>query len=389
MLELLFLLLPLAVLYGWYVGYRKAYQDFDRAESTRSQKIVSGVRFLLENKKTKASEYLVDLLNEDSDNYEAHLALAEVYRNRGDFDRAIKLHEELLSSADLPMMKSEVASYELAKDFIAVSLYDKAIKLLKVPVCDPDLQVKYLKLLIKTYQRLGDWDDALNLITANRSVLADKYTSMLYAQFLCEKAQNFLLGGDSEKGEKLINQALDANPLCIRALIMESELLSNRGKCPEAKALLEQIISHRPDMALIALTALRKCFVLPQETPEYMETLSLWIRKTTSSEVIIEYASMLLKNDVPAAKELIIKAIQDHPSLKLFGELLNLQILSTRDNESRENMGLILSLVHAEESSRSTYTCVNCGFSSRIMFWRCPSCGEWETFHPVTGFEGD
>ncbi len=389
MLELLFLLLPVAVLYGWYIGYRKAYQEFNKAESTRFQKIVSGVRFLLEGKKSKASEYLVDLLNDESDSYEAHLALAEVYRNRGDFDRAIKLHEELYSSKDIPKTKTDLASYELAKDFIAVSLYDKAIELLKAPIFDPDLQFKCISLLIKTYQRLGDWDDAMSLIEKNRDRLSDKYTVKLYSQFLCEKAQRALMAGKIVDGEKFITEALTINPSSTRGMIMKCDLLNGQGNNKVAIDLLEEIVTNNPDMVLIALPSLRKCYILPQELDAYMKTIEGWMKKTSSSEIIIEYASLLLKTDRDAARKLVVNQLRLHPSIKLFAELLNLQILSTNDKEACENMGLILTMINDEEAKRNTFSCHSCGFSSRVMFWKCPSCGEWDTIKPITGFEGD
>ena len=92
MLELLFLLLPIAVMYGWYMGVRQAKLSSDESKTSQTQQFVSGVKFLLEEKKDRASDIFVDLLHINSDNFDANLALAEVYRVRGDADKAIRIH---------------------------------------------------------------------------------------------------------------------------------------------------------------------------------------------------------------------------------------------------------------------------------------------------------
>ncbi len=388
MFELLFLLLPLAVMYGWYVGARHERRGFERQESSRAQKIVSGVRFLLANKKLKATEVLADLLHVDSENFDANLALAEVYRARGDVEKAIGIHRHLLGSS-LPRIKLELAGYELAKDYIAVGMYDDALKLLQEPRYDDELRIKSLKLMIKTCQKLGDWDPALEIIRRNGPDLTEKYTSSYRAQFICEKAKESMGAGRIPEGEVYLRQALHADPRCSRAAIMLSELLCSRGDLEEASGIIAMIPDSSPGMAMIALPILRRCFRLPAENERYMEVLKLWLEKADSASLILEIASVLEQYNQQEAEKYVLQAIRHKPNLRLFERLTVYQLRSARDPSARESLSMLLNLVSTEIAMHKTYVCASCGFASKIMFWNCPSCGEWNSIQPVRGLDGD
>lgn len=99
MLELLFLLLPVAAAYGWYMGRRSAQQDKQQEANRLSREYVAGVNFLLSNQQDKAVDLFLDMLKEDSNTVEAHLTLGNLFRSRGEVDRAIRIHQALMESA--------------------------------------------------------------------------------------------------------------------------------------------------------------------------------------------------------------------------------------------------------------------------------------------------
>ncbi|MBQ8706975.1 MAG: tetratricopeptide repeat protein [Succinivibrionaceae bacterium] len=388
MLELLFLLLPLAVMYGWYIGFRYARRDIDKEETDRTQKFMSGVRFLLAGKKLKASEVLTDLLHVDSENFDANLALADVYRSRGDVDKAIQIHRHLLDSS-LPRIKLDLASYEMAKDYIAVGLYDKAIALLQDLKYDNDIRIKAIRLTVKVHQKLGDWDPALEIIRRNASDLPEKYTVSYRAQFMCEKAKDSADHSRQSEAEMFLRQALHIDPSCVRARIMLADLLSSRGDCDEAASFVSPVADYDPATVMIALPVFKKCFRLPAENERYTEALKDWLDKSDSSTLVLEIASVIEQYDLNEAMQFILQNIRRKGTLRVFERLMDYQIREARDQDSRERLTLLQNLVNTEIAMHKNFVCSQCGFSSKTMFWNCPSCSEWNSIRPVKGLDGD
>lgn len=126
MLELLFLLLPVAAAYGWYMGRRSAQQSKQDDASRLSRDYVTGVNFLLSNQQDKAVDLFLDMLKEDTGTVEAHLTLGNLFRSRGEVDRAIRIHQSLMESASLTYDQRLLAVQQLGRDYMAAGLYDRA-----------------------------------------------------------------------------------------------------------------------------------------------------------------------------------------------------------------------------------------------------------------------
>ena len=390
MLELLFLLLPIAVMYGWYMGVRQANRDNDQIKTSQTQQFVSGIKFLLESQKEKASEIFVDLLHVNADSFDANLALAEVYRVRGDVDKAIRIHNQLIDS-DIPVAQRKLVYKELAKDYVQISLYDQAIPILQDLMEDHNYQASAVKLLIKIYQSLTEWDQCIVLIEQYRDVLDDHYVIDLKSQFMCEKAQSLILNHKNDQAEELLLAVIELNPMCIRAVLQLSQLFLNNHKISKAKELLNKIPELSPDMIMEALPLLRSCYELPREQSLYFEELKRWQETNSSSSLVVEIAHFMNYEKYTEAQiyQFILMHLKKNPSLRLFSEMLRHQQNTVTDPTAKENIGMIQSLVNAQIAKNPIYQCNHCGFQSKILFWHCPNCSKWSTFYPIKGFDGD
>lgn len=390
MLELLFLLLPIAVMYGWYMGVRQAKLSSDESKTSQTQQFVSGVKFLLEEKKDRASDIFVDLLHINSDNFDANLALAEVYRVRGDADKAIRIHKKLLES-DIATAQRRLVFKELAKDYVQISLYDQAIPILDDLIEDPNYQVSAVKLLLNIHQSLCDWEPGIKLIDKYHSVLSEKYTVELKSQFLCERAQECIISQKVAAAYDFFIRALTINPKCVRAHICLSKLLQSQHRPLEAIPHLLEVARTDPSMIMEVIPILRICFELPREQEQYLEKLREIQENCSSSSsasLIAEMAGFMeMTNE--ETQNFILMHLKKNPSLRLFSELLRYQQNNAQDQQSRESLGLIQSLVNAQIVKNPVYQCKNCGFQSKILFWHCPNCSNWSTISPIRGFDGD
>lgn len=372
------------------MGVRQAKLSSDESKTSQTQQFVSGVKFLLEEKKDRASDIFVDLLHINSDNFDANLALAEVYRVRGDADKAIRIHKKLLES-DIAAAQRRLVFKELAKDYVQISLYDQAIPILDDLIEDPNYQVSAVKLLLNIHQSLCDWELGIKLIDKYHSVLSEKYTVELKSQFLCERAQECIISQKVAAAYDFFIRALTINPKCVRAHICLSKLLQSQHRPLEAIPHLLEVARTDPSMIMEVIPILRICFELPREQDLYLEKLREIQENCSSSSsasLIAEMAGFMEMTNAET-QNFILMHLKKNPSLRLFSELLRYQQNNAQDQHSRESLGLIQSLVNAQIVKNPVYQCKNCGFQSKILFWHCPNCSNWSTISPIRGFDGD
>jgi len=161
--ELLFLLLPVAAAYGWYMGRRSAHQDKQQEANKLSREYVAGVNFLLSNQQDKAVDLFLDMLKEDSGTVEAHLTLGNLFRSRGEVDRAIRIHQALMESASLSYEQRLLAVQQLGRDYMAAGLYDRAEDMFKQLTDETDFRVGALQQLLLIHQATSDWQQAIEV----------------------------------------------------------------------------------------------------------------------------------------------------------------------------------------------------------------------------------
>ena len=256
---------------------------------------------------------------------------------------------------------------------------------------DPNYQVSAVKLLLNIHQSLCDWEPGIKLIDKYHSVLSEKYTVELKSQFLCERAQECIISQKVAAAYDFFIRALTINPKCVRAHICLSKLLQSQHRPLEAIPHLLEVARTDPSMIMEVIPILRICFELPREQDLYLEKLREIQENCSSSSsasLIAEMAGFMeMTNE--ETQNFILMHLKKNPSLRLFSELLRYQQNNAQDQQSRESLGLIQSLVNAQIVKNPVYQCKNCGFQSKILFWHCPNCSNWSTISPIRGFDGD
>ena len=171
MLELLFLLLPIAAAYGWYMGHRSAKRDQDDVSNKLSRDYVTGVNLLLSNQPDKAVDLFLDMLQkqeeenkiESHSQFEAELTLGNLYRSRGEVDKALRIHQALERSPNYSFEQKLLAKQQLAKDFMAVGFFDRAENFYIALVDEPEFAENALQQLAVIYQKTKEWKKAINV----------------------------------------------------------------------------------------------------------------------------------------------------------------------------------------------------------------------------------
>src|SRR5690554_2238229 len=186
MLELLFLLLPVAAAYGWFMGRNSVRQEQRREQEQFSKNYVTGINLLLSEQSDKAIDMFIDMLDVDSETIETHWTLGKLFRRRGEIERAIRIHQNLITRPSLNESQRHQAMLELGKDYLAAGLYDRAEKMLVELSIHKEYRVESEVLLLQIYEATNEWDQAIK--TALKTRRYDATISKDIAHFYCELA---------------------------------------------------------------------------------------------------------------------------------------------------------------------------------------------------------
>ena len=402
MFELLFLLLPIAAAYGYYMG-RNSYKDKRASKKTeQTNNYLKGVDFFINNEREQAVDKFIAYLNEAHPTFESSLALGNLFRQRGEVDRAISLHTSLANNEDVEPYENELAQLELAGDFMSAGLLDRAEAILQEMVQIPRQRKSAVSLLVKLYEQERDFEKAIAVGKEHQDVLSPSSLNRI-CNYYCELAQNALVAGKLKEAGDLIASAHEVVPASIRPALLKAELLlKDQPKSKlEVLKLISKIAAADSSTGSFLLELLRKAFVsgdaphqaadkrLPHD-PEYKEALVELSQKTGSAAVIVELAQYLAQYESRENAELLLlNAIKERPNIKLYSAYMGLRSQEQSDASDSESIMQLKSLIDAQIARHSVYSCTRCGFESSMMFWQCPSCRRWDTMRPKRAIDSD
>ncbi|WP_334320719.1 lipopolysaccharide assembly protein LapB [Gilliamella apicola] len=387
MFELLFLLLPIAAAYGWYMGDRNAKQKYINQSNRLSREYVDGLNFLLSNQKDKAVDLFLDMLKEDEGTLEAHLTLGNLFRSRGEIDRAIRIHQALMESSSLTFEQRLLAIQQLGRDYMGAGLYDRAEEMFLQLIDEEDFQQNALQQLIIIYQSTSEWINAINAATKLVKLGNEKY-KIYIAQFYCELASLAIANDDLDKAYSLLQKSSAADPNCARTSLMLGRILIVQNKTEEAIESLKQILQQ--DKAFIgeALPLLNECYNKLNKQDEFKQFLQLCVDKDTGNVAELMLADIIEKqNGLDSAQYYMYRELLKHPNLKGFYRLMDYHVADAEQGKAKKSLLLLRNMVGEQIKAVPNYRCQKCGFTVNTIYWLCPACRSWSTIKPVRDFE--
>ncbi|MGN0908990.1 MAG: hypothetical protein ACI4NA_05160 [Succinivibrio sp.] len=386
MLELLFLLLPVAAFYGYFMGRGSARLRVLNRKSKNSTAYLKGVEYLLSDNHEKAVDNFISYLNATDPTFETRLALGNLLRQRGDTEKAIALHEKMASEGG-DEAEQELCRLELSRDCISAGVFDRAEELLKGLVEIPRQRAEAARLLMKVYERESDFRLAVEVVSSYRDVLGDSVAKPL-ANYYCELGSEALDAGENGKARDYFQKALKAGSGSVRPHLMMAELCIREGRQKEAVQHVKDASAIDRRCGMLCLDCLKRCFTNKAD-PAYRFALEDLVHRTGSASVMCELVRIVAESSGQSdAESMAADYLRGHPSLRLFSELIGLRSRSLPGQESQGVMQL-KSIIDAQVVSAPRYVCARCGFESSVMFWQCPSCRRWESLNPRNGIDGD
>ena len=373
MIEILIIIIVIIVLIVYF--YSKSSLNDQTVSTTYSAEYYRGLNYLLNNEDDKALKIFTDLIDVDSSTIETHLALGGVYRRRGEFDKAILIHQNLLSRPNLDKSIKNQSLYELSKDFFSAGLYDKSEKILLNLKSNKSYYESCNEYLLLTYELSKDWDKAITFSKDLKSkIIRNKSREILIAQYYCEKAMDYLKDEQLNKTITVLKKAVDVNKNCTRAykLLFELNIDSN----PElAFDYLHSLVKIDPNFILIVSKDILRLSSTHQNSSLDKKIYDMILNLSTPtlfSPDIYEFMFNYNKFETPSDYISSINA-------NLFTGIYDNLYKNRNHNQSFQND--LLSII---KENYLSFNCNNCGYSSKSYIWQCPSCNSWETIEPST-----
>jgi len=381
--DLLWLLLPLAAASGWYAAHRDQRRQSSPKDGGLSPDYFRGINYLLNEQPDKAIEVFTQMLEVNTETVETHLALGSLFRRRGEVERAIRIHQNLIARPTLDKAQRSQALCELAQDYHKAGLLDRAENLFLELTEIPAHAEQALRSLMHIYEQEKDWDKA---ISAGRRLAktAGRSLEPVIAQYHCELGEHALQAGNHAQARACAMDALAVDARCVRASILAGRVAAAQGKEREAIAVWQKI--EQQDAAFLdeAIDEIAAAFRRVNDEQQLYSYLHDVARRQPGMRTLLTLAELIRARDGQAAAQTFIaERLRQQPSVPGLQRLIDLQV--TQDTPAtRENLDLVKGILDLLAAQQEGYQCRQCGFRGHALHWQCPACHGWITMQPAS-----
>ena len=378
-------ILLVALLIGWLLGRWSKGRDADSsADPSRvncSEHYIQGLNYLLANKSDKAIELFVDLVKVDKETMETHLALGNLFRSKGEVDRAIKIHQNLIARPNLDPNQRVMSLTELAEDYLKAGLLDRAENLYQELVQINPKNTSALHKLLEIYSLEKSWSEAKGVAHALYD-LGEPGSRLILTHCYCEMAEESMADGNLKDTRTYLDRAIQIDKSCIRALLLLIELHLRNENLKQARQLFKQLINTTPQFIELYLKPARDILLHRGSVEQYQQFLIEQYAKNAVSAVAVELLESYQNQEMhQQLLNFLRDALQRSPSMELIE--FGLRYFKHRPQTADGVWPDLPNLFKTLNQKRIAYLCSACGYGGQAMHWNCPSCKSWSSIKPV------
>ncbi|MFT5224391.1 MAG: lipopolysaccharide biosynthesis regulator YciM [Polaribacter sp.] len=372
-----------AIFIGWILGRWKPIKKADATNQLDncSDSYALGLNYLLSDDSENAIKVFTKIIEVNPNTIEVHLSLGNLFRSKGEVDRAIKVHQNLLARPDLSRNHRNTAIEALANDYLKAGLLDRAEKLFRELIQLDSNNLTAYRYLLDLYITEKSWDEAVDCA----QVLFDrKYlgASTALSQCLCETAEKAVSKGSRKKARVNLTKALEIDESCVRAALLLIQWNLNVQYYPAAKKVFERLIRKNPEYIALYIEPAKQIFIQGKESTKYQEFLEQQYERQPSTRLAIalleHYATT---NKSEKARQFLSEVLKEIPSLGAYDFALRfLRSDSMQLADAWQGLSIFLK---AMQEKKAEFVCTQCGYESHAIQWRCPSCRNWSSMKPV------
>ena len=378
----------IAMLIGWFLGRRSSKKKQEPNNSSGIHRdYFKGLNFVLNEQPDKAIEVFVRMLEVDSETVETHLALGNLFRRRGEVDRAIRIHQNLIARPTLNKEQRSLALLQLGMDYMGSGLFDRAEGLFLELIHSGEHKTHAYTELLDIYQQERDWDKAIDAAGNLQTGSSDIYSRMI-AQFYCEQVTEAIGTEHESEIDGKLKKAMKMDPNCVRASLLEGELAFRDEQYRQAIKSFLRVEKQDPAFLSEAIEPLEKIYNRIEKKAEFKKYLQRIVEQHGSITAMLHMVSLVAEDEgQDKAIKYITNELQKKPSVRGVDRLIE-YVVKISSGETRESLMTIKDLTGKLLAEKSFYQCQHCGFDAKTLHWQCPSCKAWGMVKPIQGVSG-
>lgn len=377
------LLFSMIVVLSAYAGYCYRLQEENKKLPSFSPDYLAGINFIINDETDKAVDHFIKMLAVDSDTVETHLALGKLFRRRGEVDRAIRIHQNLIARPTLDSEYRDQSFFALGCDYLSAGMLDRAERIFLELLKEKKLMEPASHMLLDIYQQEKAWIKAID-IAKERGLLLKEDQGNMIAHFYCELSEQALQRRDTATALHYLDQANAIDAFAVRPSILRASILMQQHQYKEALQYLIKIGDKDPrflsDILPMIVTA-HDMLHQHEELQAYLHTVA---ERYPSSGILTVTALVLQKAQGEAVASAFVKDfVRKHPTIA--GVVLYLQLTTVSlQGQTRDDLFLLLTIMKKMLAKMAKYQCMSCGFSGNTLHWLCPGCKQWGSVLPLS-----
>lgn len=373
------LALPLFFGLGW-LAARVDIRQVIRESRALPRSYLRGLNYLLDGEQDKAVDAFSEAARIDPNAVDLHFALGTLYRRRGDTERAIRVHQDLVEREELSEKRRLEALNALGEDYLHAGLLDRAEEVF-TRLRGTRFGEDATRNLLEIYQQEKEWHKALEIANTLSNHESVQWRTEV-ASFYCELASVALADSRHEDVQGYIDEAFALNRRCVRASILQGDLHAAVGRTEEAIAAWKRVENQDPIYLSLVAERLLNAYEHLGRTAQGQVLLRAWLDDNPSLDLLEEvFRWELAHQGARAAYDLVREQLRRHPTLLGLEKLLEAAVHNAPP-EQLADVELVKQLIHSHTRRVARYRCAACGFKARQFQWRCAACGGWETYPP-------
>lgn len=380
-----FILLPVLFGLGWLAAKLDARDS--RRQGALPGAYFKGLNFLLNEQPDEAIDAFIDVVQLEPETTELHFALGNLFRRRGETERAIRVHKNLVERSDISESQRQQATFELGQDYLKSGLLDRAEEAFD-RLTEPRLKLAALNHRLQIAQMVRDWPQAIELASEIQNQQPGADRRRMIAHFHCERAAALAEKTGDESHPVAVGESLDTavsvDPQLVRPWLLRGELAHASGDHEAAIKAWQQAFELAPRYAALVAGPWLAAHQALGRTDDGIAALKVIQQDQPSVDLLIALHEVIQahrNND--SANKYLTEALSASPSLLGFQQLINTRLAdSAQSSAARAELELSQKLVSPQADRLSRYMCGQCGFSARRYYWQCPGCSQWDTYPP-------
>ena len=411
---------PLVFALGW-IAARVDFRQMLSETRSLPNSYFKGLNFLLNEEPDQAIDAFVEVAKLDPETTELHFALGSLFRRRGEMERAIRVHQSLLSRSDLPQADREAAQHELAQDFLKAGMFDRAEQAFE-GVLDTRYALPAVRALIRIYEAEHDWPRAIETVKRLRALVDEPVPQLVH--YHCEIAETAMAekppafttadaaldAADNAARELRRNNGSEASE--VRIAILRARLAAMQGNIEGERKYLTSVLTTGPTFASLVAADVLEAYRKLGQAPEGLQLLREHYGRHPSLDVFnVVFREIRAQGGHRPAWAFARESLRAHPSMLALDRLLEAELASGangpleyavstgQDGDANgdnvqyspsavleiaagADFSLLRSIIHRHTQRLDRYACQVCGFEARHYYWQCPGCNSWETYQP-------